>query len=115
MNFREMAIQVYHEAEQEQEAWRSDQSAGFAKRAARMFGRSIVEADVNATPIEPRLALLAIEDIEIEAREKHGGIEFFVVTVCADCGENIAVHTPTLADIGKALENGPPACKNCDI
>ena len=114
MNFKEIAIQAYHKAEQEAAAWRADQADGFAKRAVKVFGQSIVETDVVTEPIDPQTALLVIDDIEIQAREEYGGIEFDVISICPKCGENIGTRIATLADIGKALKAGPPACKHCE-
>ena len=114
MKFREMAIQAHCKAEQEAKAWRQDQAIGFADRAASVFKRSIAKVEILSSPIEPRLALLLVDGINIQAREECGGIEFYIHALC-DCGVRTYTHTPTLADIGKALENGPSACKNCDI
>lgn len=111
MSFRESAIRAHYEVKEEEQA----HAANFAIRALKSFRRSFTQEYIISDAISPRVALLKIDDVEIEARESCGGIEFFVVTVCSECGENNTVHTPTLADIGKALENDPPACKHCDI
>ena len=114
MDFRELAIEAHHKAEQEAEVKRQKQSARFAKRAANTFYRSIVNMPISATPIDPRCALLVIDGIKVVAREECGAIEFYMDAACSRCEWKSPVHTPTLADIGKALE-GLPECSHCDI
>ena len=110
MNFREMAIQAHHKAEKETEARQEKTIARFAKRAVNTFYRSIANTPISVTPIGPELALLTIDGIEIEAREEHDAPEFYFEVMCPRCKEKSYVRTPTLADIGRALENGPNSC-----
>ena len=114
MKFREMAIQAHHKAEQEAKAWRQDQADGFAKRATKTFYKSISGLLVTATAIEPGLALLVADGIEIQAREEYDGVEFYTRATCQECDKESFVRTPTIADIGEALENGPKRCDHCE-
>ena len=114
MDFRELAIREHHKAELAAEAWRQEQSADFAKKAARIFNRRISEVAVSVAPIDPRCALLVIDGIKVVAREECGGVEFFMDVTCCHCEWESPIHTPTLADIGKAIE-GLFECSHCTI
>lgn len=114
MDFRELAIGEHHKAEQEMAELKVKRAKRFAGAATKAFSRSIADRSFSVTPIDPYLALIVIDGIEIEAREEHNAPEFYFAAECPECKEKSYVRTPTLADIGKALENGPKRCKHCE-
>ena len=69
---------------------------------------------ISATPIDPRRASLVIDGVTVVALEECGGIEFYMDVTCRHCEWKSPIRTPTLADIGKALE-GLFKCSHCTI